>query len=101
MRSAAVPIQHVCPRSSFDRSRYSMSPSNPFGPFPTFVLISHPPSPQRLAYSPDAPVGDAAKLYWHFRRTGQSGFAGVVITLFLYAVLFLLSGTVLFIYLLR
>lgn len=58
-------------------------------------------SPQRLAYSPDVPVGDAAKLYWHFRRAGQSGFAGVIITLFLYAVLFLLSATVLFIYLLR
>ncbi|KAM4606575.1 uncharacterized protein ofcc1 [Polymixia lowei] len=55
----------------------------------------------RLAYSPDAPVGDAAKLYWHFYRNDQSGAAGVVITLFLYAVLFLLSVTILFIYLLR
>lgn len=78
-----------------------MSPSDPFGPFPDLSSSFTLPSPQRLAYSPDAPVGDAAKLYWHFRRAGQSGFAGVVITLFLYAVLFLLSGTVLFIYLLR
>ncbi|XP_069007244.1 uncharacterized protein ofcc1 [Embiotoca jacksoni] len=55
----------------------------------------------RLAYSPDAPVGDAAKLYWHFYRADQSGAAGVIITLFLYAVLFLLSITILSIYLLR
>ncbi|KAG8009381.1 Orofacial cleft 1 candidate gene 1 protein-like protein, partial [Nibea albiflora] len=55
----------------------------------------------RLAYSPDTPVGDAAKLYWHFHRADQSGAAGVIITLFLYAVLFLLSITILFIYLLR
>uniref|UniRef100_A0A667Z9G2 Orofacial cleft 1 candidate gene 1 protein n=1 Tax=Myripristis murdjan TaxID=586833 RepID=A0A667Z9G2_9TELE len=55
----------------------------------------------RLAYSPDTPVGDAAKLYWHFYRADQSGAAGVVITLFLYAVLFLLSITILSIYLLR
>uniref|UniRef100_A0A3Q1IUV5 Uncharacterized protein n=1 Tax=Anabas testudineus TaxID=64144 RepID=A0A3Q1IUV5_ANATE len=55
----------------------------------------------RLAYSPDMPVGDAAKLYWHFFRVDQSGAAGVIITIFLYAVLFLLSITVLSIYLLR
>ncbi|TNN84686.1 hypothetical protein EYF80_005101 [Liparis tanakae] len=55
----------------------------------------------RLAYSPDTPVGDAAKLYWHFHRVDQSGAAGVVITLFLYAVLFLLSITILFINILR
>ncbi|KAF7667287.1 hypothetical protein LDENG_00067670 [Lucifuga dentata] len=55
----------------------------------------------RLTYSPDTPVGDAAKLYWHFYWADQSGAAGVIITLFLYAVLFLLSVTILFIYLLR
>ncbi|TKS87982.1 hypothetical protein D9C73_022106 [Collichthys lucidus] len=55
----------------------------------------------RLAYSPDRPVGDAAKLYWHFYRADQSGAAGVIITLFLYAVLFLLSITIVFIYVLR
>ncbi|CAK6951893.1 uncharacterized protein LOC128382338 [Scomber scombrus] len=55
----------------------------------------------RLAYSPDAPVGDAAKLYWHFYRADQSGAAGVIITLFLYAVLLLLSITILSIYILR
>ncbi|CAJ1082412.1 uncharacterized protein ofcc1 [Xyrichtys novacula] len=55
----------------------------------------------RLSYSPDTPVGDAAKLYWHFYRVDQSGAAGVIITLFLYAVLSLLSTTILYIYLLR
>uniref|UniRef100_A0AAQ4RE29 Orofacial cleft 1 candidate gene 1 protein n=1 Tax=Gasterosteus aculeatus aculeatus TaxID=481459 RepID=A0AAQ4RE29_GASAC len=55
----------------------------------------------RLAYSPDTPVGDAAKLYWHFYRVDQSGAAGVIITLFLYTVLFLLSTTILSINILR
>ncbi|XP_010789714.1 uncharacterized protein ofcc1 [Notothenia coriiceps] len=55
----------------------------------------------RLAYSPDTPVGDAAKLYWHYFRVDQSGAAGVIITLFLYAVIFLLSVTILFINMLR
>ncbi|XP_074478828.1 uncharacterized protein ofcc1 [Sebastes fasciatus] len=55
----------------------------------------------RLAYSPDTPVGDAAKLYWHFYRVDQSGAAGVIITLFLYAVIFLLSITILSINILR
>lgn len=65
------------------------------------MLFSQSLSPQHLAYSPDTPVGDAAKLYWHFYRADQSGAAGVIITLFLYAVLFLLSITILSIYLLR
>lgn len=56
---------------------------------------------QHLIYSPDVPVGDAAKLYWHFYRADRSGAAGVFITLFLYAVHFLLSITILSIYLLR
>ncbi|XP_041824344.1 uncharacterized protein ofcc1 [Melanotaenia boesemani] len=55
----------------------------------------------RLAYSPDVPVGDAAKLYWHFYRADQSGAAGVILTLFLYTVHFLLSTTILYIYFLR
>ncbi|XP_061570049.1 uncharacterized protein ofcc1 [Cololabis saira] len=55
----------------------------------------------RLSYSPDVPVGDAAKLYWHFHRADQSGAAGVLITLFLYAIHFLLSITIISIYLLR
>lgn len=56
---------------------------------------------QHLVYSPETPVGDAAKLYWHFYRIDQSGVSGAMITLFLYAVLFLLSGTILFVYILR
>ncbi|XP_061122203.1 uncharacterized protein ofcc1 isoform X5 [Syngnathus typhle] len=55
----------------------------------------------RLSYSPDRPVGDAAKLFWHFHRVDQSGTAGVIITVFLYAVIFLLSVTILCVYLLR
>ncbi|XP_039983470.1 uncharacterized protein ofcc1 [Xiphias gladius] len=55
----------------------------------------------RLTYSPDTPVGDAAKLYWHFFQADQSGAVGLLITLFLYTVLFLLSITILSIYLLR
>ncbi|KAK7881587.1 hypothetical protein WMY93_029996 [Mugilogobius chulae] len=54
-----------------------------------------------LVYSPETPVGDAAKLYWHFYRSDQSGVVGVVLTVFLYAVLTILSLTILFIYLLR
>ncbi|KAL1006386.1 hypothetical protein UPYG_G00071700 [Umbra pygmaea] len=55
----------------------------------------------RLAYSAEAPVADAAKLYWHFYRTEQSGATGVVITVFLYSVLFILSATILYLYFLR
>lgn len=63
----------------------------------TFLIVF----PQHLIYSPDTPVADAAKLYWHFYRADQSGAAGVVLTLFLYIVIFLLSITILSIYLLR
>ncbi|XP_038142660.1 uncharacterized protein ofcc1 [Cyprinodon tularosa] len=68
---------------------------DPLAVFAVDALLGH------LAYSPDTPVGDAAKLYWHFYRADGSGAAGVVITLFLYAVHFLLSITILTIYLLR
>ncbi|XP_045920958.1 uncharacterized protein ofcc1 [Micropterus dolomieu] len=68
---------------------------DPLAVFAVDAILGH------LAYSPDTPVGDAAKLYWHFYRADQSGAAGVIITLFLYAVLFLLSITILSIYLLR
>ncbi|XP_076851688.1 uncharacterized protein LOC143503130 [Brachyhypopomus gauderio] len=54
-----------------------------------------------LSYSAEEPVADAAKLYWHFHRIEQSGVAGIFITLFLYAVHFTLSVTVLSVYLLR
>ncbi|XP_030622931.1 uncharacterized protein ofcc1 [Chanos chanos] len=55
----------------------------------------------RLSYSADKPVADAAKLYWHFYRTDQSGAAGIIITLFLYTVLLVLSVTMLQIHFIR
>ncbi|XP_030612076.1 uncharacterized protein ofcc1 [Archocentrus centrarchus] len=68
---------------------------DPLAVFAVDAVLGH------LSYSPDTPVGDAAKLYWHFYQTDKSGAAGVIITLFLYAVLFLLSITILSMYLLR
>ncbi|XP_048879811.1 uncharacterized protein ofcc1 [Brienomyrus brachyistius] len=55
----------------------------------------------RLVYSSGRPLADAAKLAWHFHRTQQSHTAGVLITLFLYAVLLVCSITILYIYFLR
>ncbi|XP_064187283.1 uncharacterized protein ofcc1 [Anguilla rostrata] len=55
----------------------------------------------RLAYSAEQPMADAAKLYWHFHRTENSGAPGILITLFLYTVLFLCSITILYIYFFR
>ncbi|KAF4075904.1 hypothetical protein AMELA_G00224260 [Ameiurus melas] len=54
-----------------------------------------------LSYSAEKPVADAAKLYWHFHHLEQSGTAGILITLFLYTVLFIVSFTMLYIYFLR
>uniref|UniRef100_A0A673JP02 Uncharacterized protein n=1 Tax=Sinocyclocheilus rhinocerous TaxID=307959 RepID=A0A673JP02_9TELE len=55
----------------------------------------------RLSYSAEEPLADAAKLYWHFFRTEQSGTAGIIITLFLYGVHCILSFTFLYVYFLR
>uniref|UniRef100_A0A8C1ZH50 Transmembrane protein n=1 Tax=Cyprinus carpio TaxID=7962 RepID=A0A8C1ZH50_CYPCA len=55
----------------------------------------------RLSYSAEEPLADAAKLYWHFFRTEQSGTAGIIITLFLYGVHSILSFTFLYVYFLR
>ncbi|XP_060756072.1 uncharacterized protein ofcc1 isoform X2 [Neoarius graeffei] len=55
----------------------------------------------RLSYSAEKPVADAAKLYWHFHNMEQSSTAGILITLFLYVVLFILSFTMLYVYFLR
>uniref|UniRef100_A0A8C1XHX2 Uncharacterized protein n=1 Tax=Cyprinus carpio TaxID=7962 RepID=A0A8C1XHX2_CYPCA len=52
----------------------------------------------RLSYSAEEPLADAAKLYWHFFRTEQSGTAGIIITLFLYGVHSILSFTFLYVY---
>ncbi|XP_069064524.1 uncharacterized protein [Pleurodeles waltl] len=55
----------------------------------------------RLAYSEENPVADAAKLYWLFFRTEQTGLPGVVITALLYTLIFIISFSVLYFYLLR
>ncbi|XP_072306697.1 uncharacterized protein ofcc1 [Eucyclogobius newberryi] len=68
---------------------------DPLAVFAVDALLGH------LVYSPETPVGDAAKLYWHFYRSDQSGVAGLVLTVFLYAVLTILSLIIMFIYLLR
>ncbi|XP_040922252.1 uncharacterized protein ofcc1 [Toxotes jaculatrix] len=68
---------------------------DPLAVFAVDAVLGH------LTYSPDMPVGDAAKLYWHFYRADQSGAMGVIITVFLYVILFLLSITILFVYILR
>ncbi|XP_067424497.1 uncharacterized protein [Emydura macquarii macquarii] len=55
----------------------------------------------RLTYRAEKPIADAAKLYWLFSRTEQSGIAGALITVVLYTVLFIISSTVLSLYFLR
>ncbi|XP_015709991.2 orofacial cleft 1 candidate gene 1 protein isoform X1 [Coturnix japonica] len=55
----------------------------------------------RLAYSVEKPIADAAKLYWVFLRSEESGVPGVLITVMLYTVLFIISSTVLYLYFLR
>uniref|UniRef100_A0A8D0H6S1 Uncharacterized protein n=1 Tax=Sphenodon punctatus TaxID=8508 RepID=A0A8D0H6S1_SPHPU len=55
----------------------------------------------RLTYSAEKPTADAAKLYWLFLRTEQSGIPGVLITAVLYTILFIISSTVLYLYFLR
>ncbi|XP_043848828.1 uncharacterized protein LOC122746851, partial [Dromiciops gliroides] len=55
----------------------------------------------RLTYDGETPVADAAKLYWSFIRTKQSGIPGAVITLLVYLLLFIISWAVLYLYCLR
>ncbi|XP_075775939.1 uncharacterized protein LOC102458814 [Pelodiscus sinensis] len=55
----------------------------------------------RLTYRAEKPIADAAKLYWLFSRTEQSGIPGALITVVLYTILFIISSTVLFLYFLR
>ncbi|XP_031445206.1 uncharacterized protein LOC116226444 [Phasianus colchicus] len=55
----------------------------------------------RLAYSVEKPIADAAKLYWVFLRSEESGVSGALITVMLYTVLFIISSTVLYLYFLR
>ncbi|XP_053323816.1 uncharacterized protein LOC128497678 [Spea bombifrons] len=55
----------------------------------------------RLSYSAEKPIGDAAKLYWIFYRTEQSGTPGIFITMLVYIMIFIISFSVLYLYLLR
>nr|XP_009929906.1 PREDICTED: orofacial cleft 1 candidate gene 1 protein [Opisthocomus hoazin] len=55
----------------------------------------------RLGNSVEKPIADAAKLYWVFVRAEESGIPGALITVMLYAVLFIISSTVLYLYILR
>ncbi|KAH1177343.1 hypothetical protein KIL84_011045 [Mauremys mutica] len=55
----------------------------------------------RLTYRAEKPIADAAKLYWLFSRTEQSGIPGALITVMLYTILFIISSTVLSLYFLR
>ncbi|XP_056378969.1 uncharacterized protein LOC130274555 [Hyla sarda] len=55
----------------------------------------------RLSYSVDKPIADAAKLYWFFIRIEQSGTPGILITLLIYTMIFIISFSVLYLYLLR
>ncbi|KAM6458351.1 uncharacterized protein PHA67_015976 [Liasis olivaceus] len=55
----------------------------------------------RLHYAADNPTADCAKLYWLFLRTEETGIPGALITVLLYAVLFLFSSATLHLYWLR
>ncbi|XP_069397156.1 uncharacterized protein, partial [Delphinus delphis] len=55
----------------------------------------------RLSHDGEAPVADAAKLYWMFEKTMQSGILGVVLTVLLYVLLFIISPLILYLYCLR
>ncbi|PVD32684.1 hypothetical protein C0Q70_08129 [Pomacea canaliculata] len=47
------------------------------------------------------PIGDFAKLYWHFYRSQGSGLAGIFITLFLYTCIAFIVSSILYMYFLR
>uniref|UniRef100_A0A8D2FAX6 Orofacial cleft 1 candidate gene 1 protein n=1 Tax=Theropithecus gelada TaxID=9565 RepID=A0A8D2FAX6_THEGE len=55
----------------------------------------------RLTDNEETPIADAAKLYWMFVRTMQPGILGVVITVLLYILLFIISSLILYLYCLR
>ncbi|XP_030070925.1 uncharacterized protein LOC115477898 [Microcaecilia unicolor] len=55
----------------------------------------------RLSYSADNPVADAAKLYWLFYKTEQSGIPGILITVLLYTVITIISFSLLYFFMLR
>uniref|UniRef100_A0A8D2BE56 Orofacial cleft 1 candidate gene 1 protein n=1 Tax=Sciurus vulgaris TaxID=55149 RepID=A0A8D2BE56_SCIVU len=55
----------------------------------------------RLANDGEMPTADAAKLYWVFVRSRQPGILGVIITMLLYILLFIISSLVLYLFCLR
>ncbi|XP_073488895.1 uncharacterized protein [Aquarana catesbeiana] len=55
----------------------------------------------RLSYSAEKPIADAAKLYWHFFQTEKYGTPGILITLLIYIMIFIISSSVLYLYFLR
>ncbi|XP_052584416.1 uncharacterized protein LOC128103813, partial [Peromyscus californicus insignis] len=55
----------------------------------------------RLAHNGDTAIADAAKLYWMFVRTQHPAILGVVITVVLYTLLFVISALILYLYCLR
>ncbi|XP_049510897.1 uncharacterized protein LOC125939481 [Panthera uncia] len=52
----------------------------------------------RLTQNGETPVADAAKLYWVFVRTMQSGILGVMLTVLIYILLFIISSLILYLY---
>lgn len=57
---------------------------------------------QRWQYNDDqSAVGDAFKLFWHFKLTDASGLPGAFLTVFLYVVLMTTAAVVFYIYFLR
>nr|XP_051711091.1 uncharacterized protein LOC100356714 [Oryctolagus cuniculus] len=55
----------------------------------------------RFSHNEEAPVADAAKLYWMFVRTKQLGILGVMVTMLLYIFLLIVSSLILYLYCLR
>ncbi|XP_076715723.1 uncharacterized protein LOC143402207 [Callospermophilus lateralis] len=55
----------------------------------------------RLTPDGEMPMADAAKLYWVFVRSRQPGILGVMITMLLYILLFIISALILYLYCLR
>nr|XP_035979857.1 uncharacterized protein LOC118555715 [Halichoerus grypus] len=55
----------------------------------------------RLTHNGETPIADAAKLYWVFVRTKHSGVLGVMLTVLIYSLLFIISSLILYLYCLR
>ncbi|XP_070101889.1 uncharacterized protein [Equus caballus] len=55
----------------------------------------------RLTRNGESPVADAAKLYWAFVRSMQSGILGVMLTVLLYILLVIISSLILYLYCFR